>query len=200
MSPFYSYSLSLVTHLKLASSFSVYTVEQDRGYKNTSTGSIEPESGDGCKNRTFCLWPCGGGGLCVGSCPVVCLVRVVVPCFHCQETLGSGPSFSKLARLRGHARKVASRTHSGWAGALWMQAKWSRGWKPGPAWRVACSLLSSDGLTEARAPLLAGTAIRDDPLRVSLWTQLAINCMRMELPGHSDTHCAMHSPAEELPW
>lgn len=128
-------------------------------------------------------------------------VRVVVSWLYCQDTLGSGPSFSKPARARGHARKAASRTHSGWVGALWMQAKWSRGWEPGPAWWVACSLLSSlasDGLTEARAPLLAGAAIRDDPLSVSLWTQLSIKCMRMELP-RLDTHCTMHSRAKELP-
>lgn len=149
------YSSSLVTHLKLASSFSMYAVEQDRGYKNTSTESIEPESGDGFKNRTFCVWLCRvwavwgmllGGLFCKGRCPLV---------------LGPGdsgfcPGFSKLARLGGHARKTASKTHTGWAGALWVQAKWSRGWEPGPVWWVVSSLLSSlasEGLAEARVPL-----------------------------------------------
>lgn len=48
-------------------------------------------------------------------------VLEVVPWFYCQEMLDSGPGFSKLARLGGHA-KAASGTHMQWAGAVWMQA------------------------------------------------------------------------------
>lgn len=99
-------------------------------------------------------------------------VLEVVPWFYCQEILDSGPGFSKLARLGGHA-KAASGTHMQWAGAVWMQAEWSRGWEPGPTWWVACTplpSLASGGLVEVRVPLVAGAAIRDDPLRGSLWT------------------------------
>lgn len=41
----------------------MYVVEQDREYKNMSTESIEPESGDEFKNRTFCVWFYEGSGL-----------------------------------------------------------------------------------------------------------------------------------------
>jgi hypothetical protein len=67
----------------------VYMVEQDRGYKNTSKESIEPESGDGFKNRTSCValwrgqnvWDAAGWYVLQG---------LLAPGF----TLDSGPHFS----------------------------------------------------------------------------------------------------------
>lgn len=104
-------------------------------------------------------------------------VLEVVPWFYSQEMLASGPGFSKLARLGGHVKKAASGTHTQWEGAMGrrstdagraVQGLGARTYLVG--YMFSTPLLASEGLVEVRVRLIAGAAIRDDPLRGSLWT------------------------------